>query len=239
MILWVTLRRVRRSPYSIQHTGFVRRPAAQFLVHHRNMTSSSRSSFNHVSPQAQTVLDTIQQRRSVDISKLSTESVPTEVIEAILTAGIWAPNHGQREPWRFTVFTGEARQRLGDILATSFAASEAKDADSEVAQQAQRERPLKAPVWISLELHIPEPARFPEWEEEAALACAVQNMLLAATAFGLASKWVTSVAMQHPLTSQALGAPRIMGFIYLGYLLPGETLPESKRTPLKEKVTWA
>lgn len=189
------------------------------------------------SPQAQTVLDTIRRRRSVDVSKLGPQPVPRDVLEAVLAAGTWAPTHGRREPWRFTVFTGDSRKRLGEILAASYAASSAPDHGSAAAQQAQRERPLKAPVWISLELHVPQPPRFLEWEEEAALACAAQNIMLAAQALGLASKWTSSVAMLHPLTAEALGAPRVLGFIYLGY--PNAEFPDSKRAELTDKVVWA
>ncbi len=189
------------------------------------------------SPQAQTVLQTIRQRRSVDVSKIGPGSVPREVLEAVLEAASWAPTHGRREPWRFTVFTGDSRRRLGEILAASYAASSAPDHSSEAAQQAQRERPFKAPVWISLELHIPQPPKFSDWEEEAAVACAAQNILLSATALGLVGKWASSVAMLHPLTAEALGAPRVLGFIYLGY--PNGEYPDSKRTPLAEKVVWA
>lgn len=137
------------------------------------------------------------------------------------------------------MFRGEAHKRLGEILATSFAASSARDHDSPEAQQAQRERPLKAPVWISLELHIPQPPRFDESEEISALACAAQNMMLAAQALGLGSKWVSSAAMLHPLTAQALRAPRVLGFLYLGYPNPEAKAPEGKRAPLEEKVSWA
>lgn len=187
-------------------------------------------------PSAQLVLNTIRQRRTIDVLKLKPDPIPDDVLEAILTAGTWAPTHGRREPWRFTVFTGEGRRKLADLFARAYAASQAKDAHSPDAQENQRQRVMKAPVWISLELHIPQPPKFPEWEEEAALACAAQNILLAAQAHGIASKWGSGVSMLSPLTAHELGAPRLLGFIFLGYA--AEEPKDSTRTPLAEKVTW-
>ena len=187
--------------------------------------------------QARTVLDVIRRRRTVDITLLKPDPVPREVLEAILTAGTWAPTHGLTQPWRFTVFTGEARTRLGDIFAQAYAAGSAADRDSESALAAQRARALKAPVWISLELHVPATSKFPLWEEQAALSCAAQNILLAATAFGLVGKWASGAVMISPMTAAALGAPSLMGFLYLGYA--NAAAPDSTRAPLVDKVTWA
>lgn len=223
--------------------------SARLLHYHVGMTETSAapladpiSSNDPISPtfpaEAQTVLRTIQQRRSVDLLKLKPDTVPDDVLQAVLEAGAWAPSHGRREPWHFTVFTGAGRERLADLFARAYAASSAKDADSADAQQNQRNRVMKAPVWISLELHIPQPPKFPEWEEQAAVACAVQNMMLAATAFGLVGKWVSGVAMLSPLTARELGAPQLLGFLFLGYPAEGLEIPERKRAPLTEKVTW-
>ena len=88
-------------------------------------------------PAALTVLDVIRARRTVDIGLLRPDAVPREVTEAILEAGIWAPNHGRTEPWRFTVFTGEGRARLADVFAQAYAAGTAPDRESEAALEAQ------------------------------------------------------------------------------------------------------
>ncbi|WP_230286399.1 nitroreductase [Deinococcus sp. 12RED42] len=187
-------------------------------------------------PAALTVLDVIRSRRTVDIGLLRPDPVPREVVEAILEAGIWAPNHGRTEPWRFTVFTGEGRARLADVFAQAYAAGTAPDRDSEAALEAQRARAWRAPLWISLELHMPEKPKMPEWEEQAALACAAQNMWLAATAFGLVGKWVSGPVMVSPVAAQALGAPKLLGLLVLGY--PAAELPTATRAPLADKVTW-
>ena len=89
---------------------------------------------------AQIVLHTIRQRRTIDLLKLKPDPVPQDVLEAILTAGTWAPTHGKHQPWRFTVFMGEGRRQLADLFARAYAASTAKDASSPEAQASTRAR---------------------------------------------------------------------------------------------------
>ena len=47
------------------------------------------------------VLEAIRTRRS--IRKFRDQDVPDELIEKILTAGIWAPSGMDNQPWRFAV----------------------------------------------------------------------------------------------------------------------------------------
>ena len=61
-------------------------------------------------------------------------------------------------------------------------------------------------------------------------------MWLAATAFGLVGKWVSGPVMVSPVAAQALGAPKLMGLLVLGY--PAAGLPSVSRAPLADKVTW-
>lgn len=183
------------------------------------------------------MLDVIHRRRTVDLTHVRPDPIPPGELRAIVEAGTWAPTHGRSEPWRFTVFAGDSRVHLGELFAQVYAAGSAADRDSAATLDAQRARALKASAWISLELHVPPTSKFPLWEEQAALACAAQNMMLAATAFGLVSKWASGAVMVSPVMAGALGAPHLMGFLYLGYPL-GE-VPGGTRRPLDEKVVWA
>ncbi len=40
-------------------------------------------------------------------------------LDRILAAGVRVPDHGKLTPWRFIVFEGEGRRRMGDILASA------------------------------------------------------------------------------------------------------------------------
>ena len=56
------------------------------------------------------VHEAIQSRRS--IFQFKPGPVPDELLEKILSFGVWAPNHLLTEPWRFTALGEAARQTL-------------------------------------------------------------------------------------------------------------------------------
>src|SRR4051812_16026918 len=57
----------------------------------------------------------IETRRSV--GRVGPEVPPRALIEQIIEAAVWAPNHHLTEPWRFFVLTGEARVAFGTAMA--------------------------------------------------------------------------------------------------------------------------
>jgi nitroreductase len=177
-----------------------------------------------------TVSETIRTRRSnlnVDLQR----PVPREIIEELINLAVTAPNHYRTNPWRFAVMTGDARVRVGNIVA-QVAASQ-PDAKEAVVER-QRVQFLRAPAVIAVAAAAdPDPIR--HHENKHAVAAGVQNVLLGATAMGLASAWRSGPAMTDPTTSrqvkEALGlAPtdEIVSFIYLGYPVGA---PGSKETP--------
>lgn len=178
----------------------------------------------------------IRARRSHGMGYLD-KPVEREKLEQILEAAHWAPSHGRTEPWRFVVFTGETRKKLGEAFAESYALTVSGADFRPERYTAQLERVWRAPVWIGLGL---EPSgRFPEWEEVAAVACAVQNAWLAATALGLAGFWTSGRPAVHAHTAEVCGLvppARLLGFLYLGY--PTEPLPQGQRGDWQRKVVW-
>lgn len=65
------------------------------------------------------VLEAIRARRSA--GRVRAECPPKALIEQLLEAATWAPNHRLTEPWRFFVLAGEAREELGEAIARSLA----------------------------------------------------------------------------------------------------------------------
>jgi len=183
------------------------------------------------------VIEAIRTRRS--ISKLKADPPPRDLIEKILEAGTWAPNHHLTQPWRFFVLTGGALSRLGDAMAEALR-DELQDPESQesrVKLEAERIRPLKAPVVIAVAVTPSD--NVIEVEEYAAVAMAAQNMLLAAHALGLGAILRTGKAVYRKKVNEFFGLhgrERLFGFIYLGY--PADTPPASSRTSFKEKTVW-
>ena len=103
------------------------------------------------------VLQAIRARRS--IGRVRPERPPKELIEQVLEAAVWAPNHRLTEPWRFFVLAGEAREELGELLAALQGAKLPLDAPDRQAQiDKARAKPLRAPVVIAAAV---EPATGP------------------------------------------------------------------------------
>ena len=75
-------------------------------------------------------------------------------------------------------------------------------------------------------------------ENYAATACAVQNLMLAATAVGLGSKWGTGGLTRHVETLSILGvdssAEDVVGFIFVG---KPARIPEIGRPPVAAHIT--
>lgn len=175
-------------------------------------------------------------RRSIFPANYTEEPIARPVIEAILESANYAPSHKLTEPWRFSVFIGEGKLRLGSHLAelyTTYTPSERflqKKYDS-IQLKAQQAGCIMA---VKAQLH---PDKLPEWEEIAAMACAVQNMSLTATAYNIGSYWSSPAMANHlgPFLNLKQHE-RCFGLLYFGH----HNAPERKaiRTPMDSKVDW-
>ncbi len=79
----------------------------------------------------------------------------------------------------------------------------------------------------------------PEMEELSAIACAVQNMWLTASANGAGCYWSTGGVTYDEGAKAFFGldvADKLMGFLNIG--MPNESNLISRRKPVEEKVTW-
>jgi len=66
------------------------------------------------------ITELIRNRRTIYPEQFSDRKIHREQIELILTNAQWAPTHGNTQPWRFVVFTDEAKQTLSDFLAKTY-----------------------------------------------------------------------------------------------------------------------
>jgi nitroreductase len=180
-------------------------------------------------------LEAIYLRQS--IPKVKPDPVPRPLVERLLDAAVQAPNHHRTRPWRFVVLTGEARNRLGEVMAQAY-----QNREPDVMEQAldvERARPLRAPVLIAVGVDRPENEKVVEVENIAAAAAAVQNLLIAATQLGLAAMWRTGSAAYDPDVKCFLGfSPdqHLIGFIYIGY--PETERPPKERPSASDRITW-
>ncbi|MCC6178123.1 MAG: nitroreductase [Chloroflexi bacterium] len=185
------------------------------------------------------VLEAIRTRRTA--GRMKPDAPSREAIEELLEAATWAPNHHLNEPWQFFVLTGEARQRFGQVMAED-ACRSLPDPTGEQARalaDAQMKKAVRSPVVIAAVVDPPNGPKIVDVEDVAAVACAIQNLLLAAHARGFATKWSTGGPARSEIVKRFFGlspAHQILGFIYLGY--PDEERTASLRRGHREKVTW-
>ena len=81
--------------------------------------------------------------------------------------------------------------------------------------------------------------KLPVIEEIAAVSCAVQNILLGATALGIASLWSTGGMVLHPAMKNLFEldeADEIVGQLFLGY--SNEKIEGVRKIALSEKIVW-
>lgn len=189
---------------------------------------------------AASIRDLILGRRSIYPNQYSGEEVPREMVEQLLEAAHWAPNHGRTEPWYFQVFSGEARTRLGQAHADLYRALTPEDLFQQSKYEKLAKRPTEAAHVIVICMRRGDNPKIPEIEEIEAVACAVQNMWLTTTALGLGGYWSTGGLTYHDSFRDWLGLgpqDRCLGFFYLG--VPGSKIPPGRRNAAwQDKVTW-
>jgi nitroreductase len=177
------------------------------------------------------LLDVVAARRSYSV--LAAPGPGESQLHRILLAAASAPDYGRLRPWRFTVFTHDARAEFGEVLVAAALRRDPQITEGRLA--VERQRFLRAPVVVAVGAHLTD-GPVGEAEQLAAVAAATQNLMLAATALGYGTIWRTGPAARDESVKAALGLRErdaIVGFVYLG--TPFGT-PASRPTPALDGV---
>jgi nitroreductase len=164
--------------------------------------------------------------------------VEDTVIEQIVENATWAPSHGNIQPWKFLVFTGEGLKKLATFQSELYKETSGENF-KEATYQTLQANPLKASHIIAICLQRDPNKKFPEIEEIAAVSCAVQNIYLSVTAYGLGGYWTTGGVTYNPKAKEFFGLSdddKLMGFFYIGQVAVPS--PEKARKPVEEKIVW-
>ncbi|MBS1704163.1 MAG: nitroreductase family protein [Armatimonadetes bacterium] len=182
------------------------------------------------------LMEIFERRRSMGLSRLKPDPVDRQLIEQMLQAANWAPSHGDTEPWRFVVFTGEGRGVLADLF-------ELAQREAGQDPESGRKRAFASPVWIAIGMSpkLDENGNLvmSEREEIMAVASAVQNLHLMASELGLIGMWHSKGLSVDETVAKGLGftAPaRLLGFFMCGW--PAVEIPKGDRGPWTNKVRW-
>lgn len=181
----------------------------------------------------------VRHRRSIKPERYTGVAVADEIVHEMLENARWAPTHALTEPWRFFVFTGDGLQKFAHFQSELYKTITAPDQFNENKYNGLRNTPLKASHIILIGMSRQETQKIPVMEEIAAVSCAVQNMMLTATAHGIGSYWSTSGVVFKPEMKTFLGLgenDQCLGMLYIGNY-NGEVI-DSTRKPISDKSEW-
>jgi nitroreductase len=194
----------------------------------------------HNNDQFLQVEKTIKNRRSIGWAKMNGKHVPDEKVNQLLALADWAPTHGRTEPWYFFVYGGDALKQFGRTHADLYWQHTAEDKRQEATfEKLLHNVDLASHLIIAVMKRGANP-KIPQLEEIAAASAAVQNILLGATALGIATFWSTGGMTNNPALKDHLQLGPddiILGLLYMGYT--DEPAKDGVRNiPLAEKVKW-
>lgn len=182
----------------------------------------------------------IRLRRSVFPAQYNGDEVDDTIIQQMLENANWAPTHKFTEPWRFVVFKGDGRKKLGAFQAELYKkVTQADGTFSEKKYENLKQKPLTASHIIAIGMRRDPNQSINEVEEIASVACAVQNMYLTAAAHGVGCYWSTGGITYFEGANEFFGLSpqdRLMGYFFVG--MPDTWPVTSKRSNINEKVKW-
>lgn len=137
----------------------------------------------------------IQTRQTILPKRLGAPGPDAGQLELIVAAAAHAPDHGQLLPWRFVLVPQAQRTQLAEVFGAALLERDAAATPEQVAQA--QEKAHRSPVLMlvvvdgqrgdpDIDLH----------ERIVSAGCAVQNMLLMATALGFGSALTSGKALK-------------------------------------------
>lgn len=190
-----------------------------------------------------TVSNIIKSRQSLYTAQMEKGAkIPDEDIWKLLENANYAPSHRRTEPWRYIVFTGDSLTEFYEEIGRIYKETTPTEEFDEKRIDKFRDRAKTLSHLIAICMKRDPEKRLPKFEEEYAVACSVQNMLLSMKSLNIIGYWGTgSVAFSKQLHEYLdLGEEDIcMGFLQLGVPKAGlPEIPKKQMSEIQEKVIW-
>lgn len=193
----------------------------------------------------------IKERRS--IRKYKPVPVPEEAVKEIIRAGMLAPSSKNRQPWKFVIATGHAKEEVLTCMEKGLEREKVEPLIPESAPYISgAENTLRimyeAPVLIFItgalakELHktLNTDERIGEICNAQSVGAAIENMTLTATGLGLGSLWICDSFFAQQELNEWLGNDGEYGELYavlaVGYA--DEDPAARPRKLVEEVVEW-
>ena len=153
------------------------------------------------------------------------KQVTNDLLQRIIDAAQFAPNHRRTWPLRVAAVTGASRSVLGDTIADAMAMF----GDDEAKVTKARTKYLRSPVVLVVASAQGSSENETE-ENKYAVAAGIQNMLLMAHSLGLAALWGSPAKGANEAIARTCGfetSDHVMGLVYVGW--PTQQAPSVER----------
>lgn len=179
-------------------------------------------------------LDAIRTRRS--LRQLSNRPVPHHVLDDLLEVACLAPAPHHTRPWRYVIVQPRSRAALAEAMGKAWRADLERDGQPpeliERLLQKSHRQITEAPALIlacltreGLRDWLDERRARNEWAmAQQSIGAAMQNVMLAAHALGLASYWISAPLFAPEACAEALSLPDgyvAQAFVVVGYPAEG------------------
>ena len=194
-------------------------------------------------------MDAINSRRS--IRRFSDREIPHDIICKIIESGIKAPSSKNRQPWKFMVIQGQAKEEMLRAFRAGIQREKSGRAmlpessrhlrGAEYTVQIMEQAPVNLFIINPLGLDLDSPAtpeqRIYEICNAQSIGAAVENMTLAAEGLGLGSLWICDIFFAYRELNQWLGVQgTLTAAMALGYA--DEAPGPRPRKSMDDLVAW-
>jgi nitroreductase len=182
-------------------------------------------------PVTSSPIDFLLSRKSPPVSELSEPGPGDAEIETMIRVAVRVPDHGRLTPWRFILYRGDARHKVGEMLAELAEKKEGPLTDAR--REQERTRLSRAPLVIAVVSVPRESIKIPQWEMFLSGGAAAMNLSLAAKALGYGATWVTYWFSDDAEGRRILGLSpdeRVVALLHIG-THPGGTPDRPRPEP--------
>ncbi len=163
-------------------------------------------------------LQFLLKRRSVVASQLREPGPDSAQITELIRAAIRVPDHKALTPWRFLVFTKDARADFGRAIADIYEQTHGDECLPRHLEN-ERNRFMRAPLVIAVISSPVESEKVPVSEQLLSAGASCQNILHAARALGFGGQWITEWIAYDQQVAKLLRLEKtqsVAGFPYIG-----------------------
>ncbi|WP_459212333.1 nitroreductase family protein [Aquimarina rhabdastrellae] len=180
----------------------------------------------------------IRNRKTVYADSYIDKEIPKTLIEELITNALWAPTHKHTEPWRFIVLGTSHRKAFGKYMLEFYKDKLPINKYPPSRYEGTLQYPKNATM-IAIIMNRSQRIEIPEWEEIAAVSCAVQNLWLSCTAHQIGCYWDScEAAIAYGNQLDLKPSERCLGIFYMGYYNEIQTPTKRKRRSLQKKLSW-